>query len=243
MRHGVGHSGGSVGHTTIRVVVGLAVLGVIAAITIPKLLTAKGGHNDTAAIATLRHLAVCQDEFRKKGLVDLDGDGTGEFGTLGEMTGSAGIRTNADASTRGALLKPPILSPSLAGVTSAGIVTKSGYAFRVFLPGKDGGAVREGMAGGTGLPFTGPVDTDLAEKRWCAYAWPVAYGNSGTRAFFVDQEGTVWWTLNDTGRYSDTKGGPAWDAAMPASGTGWTPTDPKVKEYVGRDGAVWKKTW
>ena len=45
------------------------------------------------------------------------------------------------------MLEPPILSASLANADAAGIVTKSGYAFRIFLPGPTGGAVHEGKAG------------------------------------------------------------------------------------------------
>jgi hypothetical protein len=85
------------------------------------------------------------------------------------------------------------------------------------------------------------VDTDAAETAWCAYAWPVAAGNSGQRVFFVDQGGDVWHTANKPGRYSGNLGGPAWDAAMPADGKqGWSPA-PNVKEYRGRDGNLWKR--
>jgi hypothetical protein len=91
-----------------------------------------------------------------------------------------------------------------------------------------------------GTPFTGPVDADAAEVRWCAYAWPVAAGNSGTRVFFVDQDGEVWQAPNAALTYSGTAGAPPWNAALPA-GTGWTSL-PQGSEHAGRDGGTWRRT-
>lgn len=80
--------------------------------------------------------------------MDLDGDGVGEFGTFGEMTAAAGLRAGPSGETRRAPLSSPVLSPALANVDGQGIVTKSGYAFRIFLPGKEGEPVREGRGHG-----------------------------------------------------------------------------------------------
>ncbi len=86
----------------------------------------------------------------------MDGDGVGEFGTFGEMTGAAGVRADEDGASRGPKVDPPIVSPALANVSAVGVVTKAGYCFRIFLPGQGGGAVHEGRApswsggGGTG---------------------------------------------------------------------------------------------
>ncbi len=122
--------------------------GFAAAIVIPNLLTptCRDG-NATAAIATLRNLASCQEQFRAAGRADIDGDGVGEYGTFGELTGTDGVRADAAAANRGDPLTPPILSPALAAVSEQGIVTKSGYAFRIHLPGPRGTATREGKAG------------------------------------------------------------------------------------------------
>lgn len=198
------------------------------------------GSNGTAAIATLRNLTYCQAQFQAAHLADLDGDGIGEFGTLGEMTTAAGIRADAAATTRGAPVNPALLSPALAAVDENGIVTKSGHAFRIFLPGPKGKAIHEGMAA-PAAPFSGPLDPDAAETTWCAYAWPVSAGNSGQRVFFVDQGGDVWQTSNADSRYSGFLAAPEWDAAMPAGGKGWAPT-PQGTEHRGRDGNLWKRT-
>jgi hypothetical protein len=206
------------------------------------------GSNETAAIATLRNLASAQAQFRAAGHADVDGDGIGEFGTFGEMTGADGIRADATGARRNAGLKITVLSAALAAVNENGIVTKSGYAFRIFLPGTGGNAVREGQAShrmpsgpGAGPPFSGPVDVDASETRWCAYAWPVSHGNSGTRAFFVDQGGDVRQMANKEGRYGGLIAGPEWNVAMPVTEMpGWAA--PHVKEYRGRDGNLWKAT-
>ena len=170
--------------------------------------------------------------------IDVDGDGIGEYGTILELTGTAGVRTSPDGSDRGKPLSPAVLSPALANVNANGIVTKSGYCFRIYLPAKGGAAARErGPAG----PLTAPVDADAAEVRWCAYAWPVSIGNSGNRAFFVYESGDVYQCANDRAKYSGPSGGPAFDAAFAPSGKpGWGKL---VLGTAGRDREVWKVTY
>jgi len=199
---------------------------------------------------------------------DLDGDGIGEFGTFGEMTGNDGQRADPSGSLRRAPVLPPELSSSLSSVDERGIVTKSGYCFRIWLPGAGSGAVHEGKAkpwarggrpaepgeGGAastrpGSPFSGPVDIDGSESRWCAYAWPLARGISGNRAFFTDQSGDIWWTFNSgtpdsgpdaPGPYQGVFTELRWDAAMPAEGKpGWSSAEDGLA-HVGRDGNEWR---
>jgi len=91
-------------------------------------------------------------------------------------------------------------------------VSKSGYLFRIWLPGAAGVGVVEGAAGGA---LSGATDDDLAETAWCAYAWPAAYQQSGNRTFFVNQAGDVLATEN-TGAapYDGPDNGPSADAAF-----------------------------
>jgi hypothetical protein len=175
--------------------------------------------------------------------IDVDGDGVGEYGTFGEMTGADGPRTSPDGSTRAARLGNPVLSPALAGVDASGIVTKSGYAFRIFLPGEQG-AVHEGSAlGYSAARLSGPVATNQAEWRWCAYAWPVVYGNSGNRAFLVDANGDVWQSENKVTRYQGTRAGcgPRWDAALPDDARAAWAIGPRQK-VRGQDLEIWTPT-
>ena len=205
-------------------------------------ITLIGGHtrdhsNDTAAIATLRNLASAQAQMQTTGKIYGDSDGIGEYGTFGEMTGSCGVRTDADGSGRGAAVRPAILSAALANASSGGIVTKNGYCFRIHLPAKGSGASREGKVG---EPLAAPVDADAAEQRWCAYAWPVAAGTSGRRAFFVDQDGDVRQCDNAGGAYSGVFRAPAFDAAFaPGAEGSWTGAAGPPGSRS-RDGLAWK---
>lgn len=140
--------------------------------------------NESAAMATLMNISSAQAQCQASGVIDTDGDGSGEFGSFGELSGAVPIR-GSHGVTR---ITPPVLSAAFGNVKD-GVVIRSGYVFRMFLPqtpqglcapeAPDGGADRIG------------VDSDLAELRWRAYAWPTEAGKTGTRAFFVDQSGDV----------------------------------------------------
>ena len=211
-------------------------LAIGAAVAIPDMgCGSKLSSNTTAAIARMRNLVSAQERFREFAGCDLDGDGKGEYGTFAEMTGSAGIRADATAARRGAPLSEPVLSPALSNLDGEGIVTKSGYAFRVFLPARGGGAIHEAQAT---AHLARPIDPDAAETAFCAYAWPVAANAQDPRVLFVSAKGDVYATANADKRYIGLSRGPAWDGAFPAgTGSGWS-APPKVP-YKGRDGREW----
>ena len=214
MRYGVGS-----GKVLILLAL-LSILGLAVAAEFTDLGCGGFASNGTAAIATLRNLASCEIQFRAAAKVDVDGDGRGEYGTFGEMTGAVGLRTDAAGRTRGEVLRPAILSPALANVSAEGIVTKSGYCFRIFLPAR-GGSAHEGKRGEA---FSAPVDVDAAEDRWCAYAWPVKRDSGPHRAFTVGPSGDVLQSANDRTRYAGPEAGPAFDAAA-RDGEDWKPTN------------------
>lgn len=215
------------------------------------------GANETAAIATLRNLVSAEGMFQGRPNVDLDGDGIGEFGTFREMTGSVPLR--APPGTPPRVLAPPMLSASLAGVTTEGWVAKSGYAFALFLPRKGGGWVREtgevragpagtetgcrggsGAApGGTGVSAEGIVDPDRAEREWVAIAWPRMVGRGSRRVFLVTASGNVLQAANQREISCGTvlPEGPA-DVLPP----GWKPGDEVAGGYRARSGEEWKVT-
>ena len=203
--------------------------------------------NETAAIATLRNLASCQAQIQVSGKIDGDNDGIGEYGTFLEMTGSVGVRRGhspgppptGDFTLKGSQVNPPILSPALADVDAMGIATKNGYAYMIFLP--DGrspaGWVHEtGPAAAVAL--SGAVGVDLSETTWCAYAWPVARGSSGNRAFFVNQSGDVLQSANGSAAHNGVAS--AIDPASAFRGAGIT--SQVAVGTAGRDGDVWKVT-
>ncbi len=84
----------------------------------------------------------------------------------------------------------------------------------------------------------GPVSTDLAETTWCAYAWPVARGNSGNRTFFVNQSGDLFQSANDVARHDGVSAVIPGNSAFMANGiTGMVAVGTR-----GMDGDVWKVT-
>lgn len=166
--------------------------------------------NETAAIATLRNLIAAQAHFQQTGKADQDGDGVGEYGGFLELSGAALGRMASP-------LVPPALSSSFQELSEDGEFHRSGYVFRVFLPGPP---EADGTAPGVpepvphGFPADGgkTVDPGLAETIWCCYAWPATYGESGMRTFFTNQTGDTF--ACDVEAYSGMGRGPAADAAF-----------------------------
>ena len=202
------------------------------------------GDTGTGCIAMLRHLGTIEFSFKAQGAVDLDGDGTGEYGFPREFDGIEGVRATSDGSTRGARLRTPLLPRVWAD--AQGVWLRSGHFVRVFLPGTDGAAVHQGGAesgsdgGRVDLAFSGSVDTEAAESTWCAYGWPAMYMNSGKHAFFADSSGAIWWSENDGGLYSGLERRPdALAASAPgAEGRLGVAAGP---DRPARDGQVWKR--
>jgi hypothetical protein len=181
--------------------------------------------NEVAAIATQRNAISAQAQFQMSAKSDTDADGTGEYGGFLEMSGALAGRMNSP-------LNPPVLSSAFRTMSATGEVERNGYLYRIYLPDSRGAGVGE-----TSATFSrAGVDADLAETTWCMYAWPVAYGRTGTRTFFTNQGGDV--LATDARSYSGPGAGPAADAAFRQRGfiTGVVAFD------VGaNDGNVWKQ--
>ena len=60
-----------------------------------------------------------------------------------ELSGAVGVRTAADGSTIGSVLNPPVLSGAFRTVNANAEVSRSGYLFKMFLPGAAGIGVEE----------------------------------------------------------------------------------------------------
>ncbi|MBN2490911.1 MAG: hypothetical protein JXQ29_08685, partial [Planctomycetes bacterium] len=179
-------------------------------------------HNERNAIHLLRSLVDAQVMFQQAGAVDADHDGTGEFGTLGEMAGTAPLRHT------GRPIEAPILTPVF-GKVEQGALRRSGYRFRLYLPGEDGTPLAEQASGGA----PSGVDPARAARCWCAIAWPECR-IEGARSFYVDQTGRVFQSLfdyggdnpaPDAGRLLDRDQDPAWGLRISdpaADGSRWT---------------------
>lgn len=193
--------------------------------------------NEAAAISALREIAVAQTQFAAGAYVDLNTDGVGEFGLLRELSGGVAVRWDAIASSLRTVLRPPLLPPDFATFDANSDVSRSGYLFHMMLPSWGGAGVAEVATGA----LAAPIDSDLAETTWCCYAWPVKYGVTGKRTYFINQEGAV--TTTESVWYSGSGAlGTAGNAGA-AFRAGWLATGITGQVAIagtGRDGYYWR---
>ena len=224
------------GFTLIELMIVVAIIAIIASIAIPNLLSARLNANESAAIATLKTISSAQAQCQASGVIDANNNGAGEFGYFGELSGTDFIRTSGGISAT-ERITPSVLSAAY-GTVADSRVTRSGYIFQMYLPGTDAAPLAENATGGAeGIA----VDNALCEVVWCCYAWPSSYGNSGKRAFFVNQTGDVLATRNDTNSYSGATTVPvAGEAGFLAEGnTGRIDHQTARADVAAQDGKFW----
>jgi len=235
---------GSSGFTLIELLIVVAIIAVIAAISLPNLLASKQNANQVAALATMRNLVSCQAQVGVAAKIDADKDGKGEYATFLEMSGAVGVRkgftagppSTSDFSAKGEVMNPTHLSSTFSVVTPTGFATKSGYVFTILLP--DGGspagfAHEAGPAASASL--SAPVGVDLAETAWCAYAQPITFGGTGVPRFFVNQKGDILRSSNEVARGQGNSSAIAGNSAFLGAGI----TSPAAVGTKGIDGDVW----
>jgi prepilin-type N-terminal cleavage/methylation domain-containing protein len=199
--------------TIIELMIVVAIIAVIAAITIPSLISSRIASYETAVVGTLRSLMNAQSTFVTRCVVDQDGDGQGEYGFFTELSGTSIPRTKFVKLAIG-----DVFSGAFGAIDANGVVGKAGYCFVLYLPTAMGPAITE--VGG--LPAANATDANAQETRWACYAWPVDYGSTGYRCFVVTQQGEICHASNQlsatVGFYDGRLGIPAPGAALVPNG-------------------------
>lgn len=194
----------------VQVLVAPAFIAIIAAIAIPGMLRSRVGGNEASAIRTLRYITTAQEQFKQGNIVDQDGDGMGEYGWLGELSGIDACRVSGLK-----MNQSPYIAAILGIKDGGGLAQKSGYYFVMYLPGTQGEALREPQ----GADQARPEAADAQEVRWACYAWPAMPGASGNRCFFANSAGEVYATPMNALKYQGNLTIPLPGAAYEA-GTG-----------------------
>lgn len=219
----------STAFTLVELIIAVTIISIITSIALPAMTRAKMGANEGSAAVSLRSFLQAQTQFRDNMTCDTDGDCRGEFGLLGELTGASNIRTDGGTTTKLAL---PFLPHSF-NTNDKGQTSKSGYNFKVFLPGET--AVVYDTSNNQPGNWE---DADYQENQWIAYAWPATFGVTGMRVFAIDNQGTVIAADNHNGLYNGNNKQPQYNAAMTGS-----PSHNRFEEMAvsttGIDGQRW----
>ncbi len=178
--------------------------------------------NEAAAAATLRNISSAQSQCKASSVIDVDHDGVGEYGFFAELAGAVAVRSDEKGGVGETRIVPPVLSTAFSRVTRS-LVRRSGYCFRIFLRDPGGNWVAEDADGEGGAGVA--VVAEAAERTWCCFAWPERHTWTGTRAFFVDQNGEVLELANGKGEFSGAAAPKPWTTAEPPAG--WVPASPR----------------
>jgi prepilin-type N-terminal cleavage/methylation domain-containing protein len=213
------------GFTLIELMIVTAVIGIIAGVAVPNLVSSRAVANERAIIATMRTVATAQSVARTRMALDTDGDGQSEGLGLAELAGTLPLRSGAPA------LNPPCLPQSLGTLDPTGYGRHKGYLIAIYLPDAAGAGLLASPANNAS------IDADLAENTWTCVAWPLTRGTTGNSCYFVNQTGEILVAKNAT--YSGTLSAPPAGAALTGVAAGMIVGGALASGMTGADGNAW----
>lgn len=141
-------------------------------------------HDEWNVHSLLNAISGAEAQVRAAGWFDDDGDGAGGGAFLGEVVGGTVPRALPPFSLRGPI-DCPLLPERLARPDADGLFC--GYRVQIFLPARGDGW----LAAPSWWSGIADVDEHRAETRWICYAWPIAPGRTGARAYMISADGDV----------------------------------------------------
>lgn len=174
------------------------------------------------SIAKLRVIGFTQDIAREQAVRDPDGDGIGSALLVQDLVGERTVRT-PDGLPGGMKLE----IGEVVDIPAGRALIADGYYFIVYLPKRDGGFTTD----------PAEVDEEAAERRWIAYAWPVADGHGERNAVFINEHEMIRVHPGQTGaRFIGSENPPPAESALsngaasdgPAGWPAWKDKQPRA---------------
>lgn len=218
-------AGHDAGFTLIEMLIVTALIGILAGVAVPNLVSSRATASERAVIATLRTIATAQGQCMSTAALDQDRNGTGEACSLAELSGAAVLRSQTTAMT------PPLLSATFGDLDPDGHVRAHGFLFALHLPDSGGSGV---AASATNLPT---VDPRQSEAYWSCIAWPANPSTQPRATYFINQIGQI--VASYQNPYVGKTRVPAAGAALLGVPETSIATNQLANGVPGADGFVW----